>query len=96
MKNVLKLFAQNILIPSGLMVVATLIIAKEEMDNMKIVKPLVEYSLLKKGVRKIIKNKAKNNIKSEFLSMLFGLLGNSLSCFFILNICFLTTYFNKN
>ena len=59
MKNVLKLLAQNILIQSGLMVVATLIIAKEEMDNMKIVKPLVQYSLLKKGVRKIIKNKAK-------------------------------------
>ena len=56
----------------------TLIISNEEMnDIMKIVKLLKEYSLLIKGVRETIKNKAKEQ-KGGFLSMLLGTLGATL------------------
>ena len=57
--------------------VTTLIISNEEMNIMKIVKSLEESGLLIKGVSKTIKNEAKSQ-KSEFLSMLLGILGASL------------------
>ena len=57
---------------------ATLIISNEEMnDIIKIVKSLEESGLLIKGVRKSIKNEAKEQ-KGRFLSMLLGTLGASL------------------
>ena len=57
---------------------ATLIISNEEMnDIIKIVKSLEESGLLIKGVRKSIKNEAKEQ-KGRFLSMLLGTLGVSL------------------
>ena len=57
---------------------ATLIISSEEMnDIMKIVKLLEESDLLKKGVSRTSKNKAKEQ-KGGFLSMLLGTLGASL------------------
>ena len=57
---------------------ATLIISSEEMnDIIKIVKSLEESGLLIKGVRKSIKNEAKEQ-KGRFLSMLLGTLGVSL------------------
>ena len=56
----------------------TLIISNEEMnDIIKIVKSLEESGLLIKGVRKSIKNEAKEQ-KGRFLSMLLGTLGVSL------------------
>ena len=56
----------------------TLIISNEEMnDIIKIVKSLEKSGLLIKGVRKSIKNEAKEQ-KGRFLSMLLGTLGVSL------------------
>ena len=55
----------------------TLIISKEEMDIMKIVKSIEESQLLIKGVSETIKNKAKEQ-KREFFEMLLGPLGASL------------------
>ena len=58
--------------------VTTLIILKEEMDDIiKIVKSLDESSLLIKGVSKTIKNEAKEQ-KGGFVSKLLGTLGASL------------------
>ena len=58
--------------------VTTLIILKEEMDDIiKMVKSLDESSLLIKGVSKTIKNEAKEQ-KGGFVSKLLGTLGASL------------------
>ena len=57
----------------------TLIISNEEMnDIMKIVKSLEESGLLRKGISKTIKNKAKEQ-KGGFHGMLLGILGASSS-----------------
>ena len=56
----------------------TLIISKEEMnDIMKIIKPFEESGLLIKGISETIKKEAKEQ-KGEFLNMLLGTLGASL------------------
>ena len=56
-----------------------LIISNEEMnDIMKIVRPLEESGLLKKGVSKTIKNEVYKQ-KGGFLRILLGTLGASLS-----------------
>ena len=58
--------------------VTTLIISNEEMNNiMKIVKYFEESGLLIKGVRKTIKNEAKEQ-KEEFLGMLSDILSATL------------------
>ena len=58
MKNVLKLLAKSISILGQEMI--KILISNEEMsDIMKIVKSLQEFSLLIKGVSKIIKNEGK-------------------------------------
>ena len=57
---------------------ATLIISNEETnDIMKIIQALEKSNILKKGVRKNIKNETKEQ-KGGFLSMLLGTLGASL------------------
>ena len=57
----------------------TLIISNIEMEDfMKIVKSLEEYGLLIKGVSKTIRNEAKEQ-NGQFISMLLGTLGASLS-----------------
>ena len=58
----------------------TLITSNKEMvDIMKIIKSLKKFGLLIKGVSETIKNKAKEQQKGEFLGMLLGTLGASLS-----------------
>ena len=60
-ENALKPLAKRFLIPLGLTGFTTLIISNEEMnDIMKIVKPLKESGILKKGVSETIKNEAKD------------------------------------
>ena len=56
----------------------TLIISNDEMENMKIVKSLEDSVLLIKGVSETVQSEAKEQ-KGEFLSMLLGTLGASLS-----------------
>ena len=64
--------------PSSLASHTTLIISNEEMNDIKkIIKSLEEFSLLIKGVSKIITNESKEQ-KGWFLSMLLGSLGPSL------------------
>ena len=55
----------------------TLTISNEEMEDMKIVKPLEESGLLINGVSETIKNEAKEQ-KGGFLRMLLDTLGASL------------------
>ena len=58
---------------------ATLIISNDEMgDFIKIVKSLEDSGLLLKGVTETVQNEVKEQ-KGEFLSMLLGTLGASLS-----------------
>ena len=67
MKNVLKLLAKNISILGHEMI--KILISNEEMsDIMKIVKSLQEFSLLIKGVSKIIKYEGKLPKKVDFLA----------------------------
>ena len=55
----------------------TLMITNDEMEDIKIVKSLVDSGLLLKGVSETIQNEAKEQ-KGGFLSMLLGTLGVSL------------------
>ena len=56
----------------------TLIVSNDETENMKIVKSLEDSVLLIKGVSETVQREAKEQ-KGEFLSMLLGTLGASLS-----------------
>ena len=62
--------------PSDLASHTTLIISKEEMNDIKIVKSLEQSGFLIKDVSQTIKNEAKGQ-KGGFLRMLLGTLGAS-------------------
>ena len=84
-KNVIKPLAKSVLIPLGLIAIAsaadgntTLTISNKEInDVMKNVQALEDSNILLKGVTKTVKNETKEQ-KGGFLSMILGTLGASL------------------